>query len=426
MATNRIFPATNGPTSPSGSAGNFISGVVFCVTGEAWFEGYWWWVCPTGQSTSSIKCALWQIPMTNSITPQLVPNSIVTSGALTAGQWNFIPLANPIPLSLGGSSGMTPPITGQGGGQYVAAVGSGQPFPDTNNYWGAAQPGASGITSGPLTAFSGPSASMPAPYQSWPQGCFSVASSDPSVACPNQASGTDNFWVDVQVADYSAAPVGSSLRLWPNLPAPALTANNDNTIAVSGTAFVLTRPCKLNRIWMYSPSGSTGLPSRVGVWSVSSQTEVAGTDNASPSWSGAAGSGWISVDYSGLSVTIPAGTYIVAYFNGSGVKCYFDTPNFFFAGTDPKGGGTVGGPGWNGISRGGGVLTSPNVANGPSLVYDDSSGIHPGQCCYQPGNTAWQYPSEFEASADWGETRWADLEVIPLSINSGALLAVMP
>ncbi len=421
MTTYRLWPATNGPATATSFSGNFISGVVFCVTSEAWFQGYWWWVAPTGQLTTPRKCALWQVPPTNAILPQLVPGSVVTSGTLTAGQWNYIPLATPILLSLGGSSGMTPPVTATGGGQYVAAVGVNGNFPDTNNYWGAAQPGASGITSGPLTAYSAPAASMPAPYQSWPQGCFSTAGSDPSTTVPNGASSTDNFWVDVQVSTYSGAAAGSSLRLWPSLPVPDMAVNNDTTTAVSGTAFTLSQACTLNKVWVYSGTGATGLPSRVGIWNTGTHTEVSGTDNSSPSWSGAAASGWVSVSYSG--VTLPAGNYSVAFYNGSGVKCYADTHNHFFAGTNPKGGGTVGGPGWNGISRGGGILVAPNVAGGPSLTYDDSSGTFAGQSMYQPGPSAWAYPSEFEASADWGETRWADVEVTPLPVTSSLLMA---
>ena len=29
------------------------------TTGGCWFDGYWWWVCPSGQSTSPQKFALW-------------------------------------------------------------------------------------------------------------------------------------------------------------------------------------------------------------------------------------------------------------------------------------------------------------------------------------------------------------------------------
>ena len=40
---------------------------------------------------------------------------------------------------------------------------------------------------------------------------------------PERQSNTDNFWVDVQVSDYSGAPSGTSLRLWPEFPGPGST-----------------------------------------------------------------------------------------------------------------------------------------------------------------------------------------------------------
>lgn len=415
MTTYRLWPSTNGPSTATANSGNFISGTTFFVTGEAWFQGYWWWVAPSGgQSTAATKCALWQLDPGN--TPHLVPGSVVTSGTLTAGQWNFIPLSTPLLLSYGGSTGTSnqSAVAGIGGpAQYTAAITCNLgPFPDTNNYWGSGQTAPNGITNGPLTAYSAHTANLPAPLGSMVQGSFSVAGNDPSTTCPQSQSNTDNFWVDVQVSDYSGAPTGASLRLWPNFPIPVTAPNNDNTTAVSGTAFSLSQSCTLNKIWLFSPAGSTGLASRVGIWNSGTQIEVPGTDNSSPSWSGAAGSGWISVSYS--NVILSAGNYIVSFFNGNGLKIYADTPNYFFSGLDPVGSVAVGGPGWNGLSYGNGILTAPNVTHGPNLVYDDSSGTKPGQTAYQPGPSSWTYPSKFEASSDWGETRWIDVEVTPI------------
>src|SRR5262245_172867 len=93
--------------------------------------------------------------------------------------------------------------------------------------------------------------------------------------------------------------------------------------------------------------------------------------------------------------------------------------------TTPVGGAAVGGPGYNGRSWGGGILTAPNIANGPLLVHD-ASGTKPGQTAYQPNSGAWVYPGEFEATAGWGETRRVDVEVTPLASGSGLLLACCP
>ena len=449
MTTYRLWPSTNGPSSAISYGGNFISGMAFCVTSEAWFMGYWWWVCGSGgQSTGPTKCALWQVPYFDNENPVLVPGSVVTSGTLTGGQWNYVPLPTPLPLSLGGSPGMTPPINGgdtaYGLATYVAAIGCNGPFPDTNGYWGTGQTAPNGITNGPLTAFSGTSAGMPAP---WPvngvqaQGCFSVAGNDPSLNFPGSSSATDNFWVDVQVGGYSNAPSGTSLRLFPNIPVPLNSNDQDNTVETTGTAFSLSQSCTLDKIWLYSPSGATALPGRTMIWNTSTRAEVAGTDNNSPMWKvpdgGAAdpADGWVYVDYSSAGIVLPAGHYAASFYNSTGQIVYGEAHNMFFAGTNPVGGKTVGGPAWNGISWGGGILTAPNVANGPALVYDDGSGTHPGNGMYKP--TGFGYPGNFESSSDWGEWRGVDVEVTPggssgggggqpPTVNSGAFITFFP
>ena len=58
--TYRLFPTTSGPATPVSYSGPFIAGVVMGVTtGGCWLDGYWWWVCGSGQSTSPQKFALW-------------------------------------------------------------------------------------------------------------------------------------------------------------------------------------------------------------------------------------------------------------------------------------------------------------------------------------------------------------------------------
>jgi hypothetical protein len=432
MGIYRLFPSTNGPDTPVGTTPfNFISGMTFFVTAEAWFQGYWWWVCGSTQFTTPVKCALWLIDYSGN--PHLVPNSVVTSGTLTAGQWNWIPLPTPIALSLGGSPdypSTSSPSDAAGGGQYVAAIGVNGPFPDTSNYWGSGQPGGNGITNGPLSAYSSGTGNLSMPYYNQGifgnQGVFSTSGSDPSVTCPGSGSGTDNFWVDVQVSDYSAAPSGTSLRLWPSLPQPYGSPNADTGLTMSGTAFSLSQPCTLNKIWMFNPPGSTGFPTRVGIFSSSTHTEISGTDNSSPAWldpgggTASYGDGWIYVDYSTAGVTLAAGNYVVAFYNGDGLQIYTDTHNHFFSGTDPVTGVSVGGAAWNGISWGGGILTAPNAANGPTLNYVPTTygSTGPGNSMYSSPSGSWICPNTFEATGDWGETRWADVEVTPASSSS--------
>ncbi len=97
MGTFRLFPATSGPASPVAYAGNFLAGVLFKVTfAGTWFRGYYHWV-PVGGDTVARKFALWAI--TSNTTGTLIPAATVTSGVLTAGQWNFVSLTVPVQLA---------------------------------------------------------------------------------------------------------------------------------------------------------------------------------------------------------------------------------------------------------------------------------------------------------------------------------------
>jgi hypothetical protein len=401
LTSYRLFPATNGPSTVVTFSGSLICGVTFMVTSEAYFEGYWWWVAPSGQSTSPVKCALW---CEKSGSGDLVPGSVVTSGTLTAGQWNFIPLPAPIPLSLGASAATWP--ASNGAASYVAAIGVNGSFPETQHQFGTGNPFSAGITSGPLTAFSAPSGTLPSTWSN-NQGCFTTGGSDPAVTMPRAADNDANLWVDVQVTN--VAPGGISLRLWPNLPtADASPIGNDTTTSSSATEFRLSQSCKLNRIWFYSPAGALNLPQRCGIWNIATQTVVAGTDISGPTWSGAVTSGWVSVDYTSANITLPAGSYKVATWNGIAQNYYTDTEQVF----------NPGGPNASGITYG--PLFAPNAANGTPVPWDDSSGTKPAQDTYQPG--AWAYPNtgETKVGAITGESRWQDVEVTPVAVPAPA------
>jgi hypothetical protein len=366
--TYRLFASATGPSSPVSYSGPFVAGVVFAVTsGGCWLDGYWWWVCPSGQPSSAQKFALWCVQ--GPPNGRLVPNSTVTSGALTAGQWNYVPLAAPVPLAIGAT--------------YVVATGVNGSFPDTNNQFGSGDPYSDGIVNGPLTAFSDASGSRPSPFTT-AQGVFSVAGADPAAVMPIYGSSACNFWADLQVG--TNAPTGASYRLWPSYPVIAGNVSSDTHGYTLATEFQLAKSGTLDNIWFYSAPGAAALPSRCAIWDVSSQTVVAGTDNTSPSWSGAAGSGWVSCAYSG--VTLPVGDYKVATFYSGGSTWYQAAMNYW----------ANGGPGANGITAG--PVTAPS----------SSAATSPGQGTYNAGS--WAYPQTYAASGN-GENYWVDVEVTP-------------
>jgi hypothetical protein len=366
--TYRLFPSTPGPSSPVSYSGSFQAGVLFEVTsGGTWLDGYWWWVCPSGQSTSAQQFALWAVY--NGGVGALVPAATVTSGPLTAGQWNYVPLATPVPLAIGAC--------------YNASTGFSGSFPVTNGAYGSGGAYSAGIVTGPLSAFSDQSGSAPAPF-SMSQGVFGVSASNPVSSMPAGGSNSANFWMDLQVG--TTAPTGTSYRLWPSYPVLPGAADGDTSAYTLATEFQLSESCTLDNIWFYSPPGVTLLPSQCAIWNVSTQAIVAGTDNTSPSWSGSAGSGWVACPYSG--VTLPAGDYKVAVFGAGGAE-WFQTVTNYWGG---------GGPAANGITSG--PLTAPSL----------SASTSPGQATYNKGS--WAYPLTYGSDSN-GENFWVDVEVTP-------------
>jgi hypothetical protein len=387
MGTYRLFPAASGPSSPVSYTGPFVSGVVFGVTaGGCWLDGYWWWVAP-GQPTTAQKFALWCV-YASPDSGSLVPDSTVTSGVLTASQWNFVPLPAPLPLSIGAT--------------YVAATGVDGPFPDTNNQFGSGGPYSDGIVNGPLTAYSDASGTRPSPF-STAQGVFSVQGTDPAAVMPIFGSGACNFWMDLQID--TTPPAGGSYRLWPGYPTIPGTVSIDTGQQTFGNEFKLSQVCTLNNIWFYSPPGVSVLPTRCGIWDVSSKAVVAGTDNTSPAWSGAAGSGWVSCAYNG--VTLQAGDYKNSVYYGGGSTFYQENIDYFSTG--PGGGG---------------------ITAGPLYCPPTSTATAPGNSTYQDG--PWSYPNTFDTK-DGGENRWVDVEVTPggattppVVVDSGAFFTFFP
>jgi hypothetical protein len=372
MADYRLFSSVDGPSSPVSYAGPFLAGVLFQVmTGGVWFGGYWWWVCDEGQSGAAQEFALWAVYANGAGT--LIPAATVKSGTLAAGQWNYVPLPEPLSLASGAC--------------YNACTGFSGAFPATNSQFGASAPYADGIVSGPLSAFSDQAGTRPAPF-SMPQGLFSVAGTDPTASMPVQSFDSANFWMDVQVTD--TAPADASYRLWPHYPTIPATTNDDDLEQTFGTEFGLSGPCTLDSIWYYSPPAVSPpvLPTMCAIWDVPTRQVVPGTVSSSPAWSGAAGSGWVACPYAGI--TLPAGDYKVTVFTPGGSDNFYQETEGYW-GTGAGAGGIASGP-----------LTAPGTSNATA----------PGQTTFSHG--AFAYPDTYDTEFD-GQNRWVDVEVTPSS-----------
>jgi uncharacterized protein DUF4038 len=315
-ATNwRLFPVTSGPSAPISYSGNFLCGVIFKVTqGGMWFTGYYKWVAVGGDTTAR-KFALWQI--TGAGVGVLIPAATVTSGTLIAGQWNFVPLATPIPLAIGTAYNACTGWSCVHGFEDSDTTGLGTGVGDSFGTGGHI----SGIITGPLTAYSdgpGGGGNRGEPYGN-SQGVFSVAGTDPSAIMPNSGSNSANFWMDVQVSITAPSGYIGPYRLWPGKKDSNYITSTDSPVNYDiATEFALSKSCSLDKIWYYSPPGTAQLATSANIWSITGGglTGTLVAQVLSPSWSGPAASGWVSCAVPG-SVVLPAGKYKVSVYNNA-------------------------------------------------------------------------------------------------------------
>jgi hypothetical protein len=315
----------------------------------------------------------------------------VTSGTLTAGQWNWIPLPQPIPLS-----------------QYIAyraTTASPRYAPVTSGQFGSGGVYANGITSGPLFAFadatSGNSSDVNF-FQSgnctWQQGTL-----DPASVYPGSGYNGFNLWVDVQVSDQ--VPAGVSYRCWPSQPNPlyppeaALPYTVSTQMAVSESAQVL-------KFWFMSQVGNQKLPAICGIWDTATQQVVAGSVNNSPAWlrpdgsAAAPGDGWCYCDYSTANLTlaashnyrVAAGMYEPGFVWYSGDQGYWLTNG---GGYPSQGEGAAHG-------AGNGILSCVPCGLDPN----------PLSPCAQDNSGGWTYPNMVEND---GDNYYIDIEVASAS-----------
>ena len=164
MTTYRLFPSASGPSSPVSYSGPFLAGVLFKVTtGGCWFEGYWWWVCPSGQSDVGAE-----IRGVAGLQRRHRGSYPRRDGYVRGADSRAVELrAAERALSRCPSESATTPAPGFNGN-----------FPDTQAQFGSGDPYSAGIVNGPLSAFSDQSGSLPAPF-SMSQGVFSVAGRRP-------------------------------------------------------------------------------------------------------------------------------------------------------------------------------------------------------------------------------------------------------
>jgi hypothetical protein len=154
---------------------------------------------------------------------------------------------------------------------------------------------------------------------------------------------------------------------------------SDASVYTFGMQFSLSQDAALTGIWWYSAADAASLPTACVIYAVTGQAKVSGTENDSPTWSGAAGSGWVKCAYDG-SITLTASTaYKVCAFNANGGdgNWYSVTSHYWDTGT-----------GSGGLTSG--IITAP-----------DNAGADGGQDAFS-GDEALDYPdTSFNAGNYW-------------------------
>jgi hypothetical protein len=178
-----------------------------------------------------------------------------------------------------------------------------------------------------------------------------------------------------------------TVRLWPSTtPSGGVLAPSTNTLF--GNEFEVSAQQGVYNVWWYSASGALTLPTACGVWNLDTQENVC--ENLSPSWSGAAGSGWVSCSFPGSDAVNSGTHYGVAIFGGSGSNWRYHTPSYWTTGA-----------GASGISNG--VLSAPS--NASALLGQSIGG----------GTGSWSCPTSGAA----GQNYWVDVEVGALAGTTG-------
>jgi hypothetical protein len=105
--------------------------------------------------------------------------------------------------------------------------------------------------------------------------------------------------------------------------------------------FKVIQAAALTGIWFFSPPGAAHLPVTCGVMRDSDQATVA--VNSAPSWSGAAGSGWVKCSFDGSVTLSPAQSYKACIVAHSGFDTY-GASAFYWSGAGAGANGIVNGP----------------------------------------------------------------------------------
>lgn len=152
-------------------------------------------------------------------------------------------------------------------------------------------------------------------------------------------------------------------------PGTAGTVDSYTGPVNNGVKFSVSSDCTFTGIWYYSAAGCTALPSDVGLYNFDTSALI--FSDSSPSWSGAAGSGWVKYTPSTGHALTSGVNYMAAagYNSNDGNEFYSITANYW-TGTGVTNGPLtcVDSPDYFDVS---GSFAEPTTAYGPYNIWVD-------------------------------------------------------
>ena len=157
-------------------------------------------------------------------------------------------------------------------------------------------------------------------------------------------------------------------------PASPATLTSDATAYTMGVQFsVNVSGSTLTGIWFYSGTGATNLPATIALYAVSGTSLV---HSETPSWSGAAGSGWVRSSFaSPPSLTASTNYKACVFYNPTGDNWYSHTANYWDTGAGSGGitNGPLSAPNNAGASGGQDTFTQAGSLSYPSSSFGASN-----------------------------------------------------
>src|SRR5215472_4969595 len=175
-------------------------------------------------------------------------------------------------------------------------------------------------------------------------------------------------------------------------PASPVGLTIDSSGYTMGVQFSSSQPGTITAIWFFSPPGAVSLPNQIGLFQVTGPGTGTLVASQAPSWSGAAGSGWVRAPFTTPPAISAGSNYKACILDNAGSNFYGATANYWAT---------------SGVTSG--PLTAPNNAGGDG-----------GQDTFTSPSPGLLYPAtSFNASNYWVDLELTTTAAGPVMVPGG-------